>query len=238
MSDQTRKLIQSALNFDPIGEAEKMLGEEMNQGNFGVGLSFIHDKRNMVERLMEQTGDVHWNCSYDKYCSIVKDMGFEQVYEEHFQGSDKQETQRFYWHRDGFLLTVESFTWSDDQSTVNRANLYYNLRVEKIKRDDFWRNCVSSGSVVYEDANIYIWAGDHDVRDGLKHVMSMIREYSVPMSKWHKSPYVWLLNYTESRSTENRSWEEKDAFYKETETKKIAQLPAELRDMLLAAQRR
>lgn len=239
MSDQTRKFIQNTLNFDPIGEAEKMLGEEMNQDNFGVGLSFIHDKRNMIERLMEQTGDVHWNCSYDKYCSIAEGAGFNKVYEEIFQGYDgKQELLRFYWHQDGFLLTLESFTWADDNRTVNRATLYYNLRVEKAGRDEFWRNCVSSGSVVYEDEQAYIWAGDHDVRDGLKHAMGMIREHSVPMPKWHKSPYVWLLNYTESKSTEGKPWEEKTAFYKDTESKKIAQLPAELRDMLTAAQRR
>src|SRR3990167_10564390 len=39
-----KKLIKGVLDFDPIAEAEDMVGGELDETNFGVGLAFVQDQ--------------------------------------------------------------------------------------------------------------------------------------------------------------------------------------------------
>lgn len=237
-----RKFIESALSFDPIAAAEEMVGGPINHTNASLAVAFAQDRSAMVERLMRQTGDVHWNCTFDEYCAVVVGLGFEQVYEEHFlsipwneDDAPKQETFRVYWHQDGWLLSVESYAWTHEQK-VNSAKLYYNLLVEPHNKSNFWGYCTSSGSFVsYEEAGPCIWAGDHDVREALKHKMASILEYSTPLPTWHTAPHLWLLNYSETRDDKTKTWQERSKEWDASQASKITQFPSRLRDMLQAA---
>lgn len=235
----TKRLIKSVLDFDPIAEAEEMVGGELTQDNFVVGLDFVQSKRGMLNRLMAETGDVSSDTGFHDYVRIASDFGFRLVYEERFpnyQRDNQPETFMVLWHDAGFLLALESYTWDSGVVHVNTARLYYNIQVPSARISDFWRECVSSGKFVRYTADTggdeNVWAGDHDVRDALKYHMGRLMEYT-PLTKWVESPLLWLINFSESHVNEKAPWAERSREWDALCRRKINAMPAELRDMLL-----
>jgi hypothetical protein len=128
--DQTSKLIKSVLDFDPIAAAEA-------KDNFGVGLAFVQDQRAMLNRLMAHTSDVCSDTGFADYCRIASDFGFVTVYDAPFPGNYGEEQFRIMWHEAGFLLSAESFDWSDGVPEVNMARLYYNIQTTREQMTNF-----------------------------------------------------------------------------------------------------
>lgn len=228
--------IRSALDFDPIAEAQKMTGDrEMTDSDYLNALSFQEDKSNMIERLMSDTNDTSYGCTFGRFCSIAESLSFQQVYEEQFNSpSGAQETLRIYWNPRGILLKVESYNWSDGNIGVNSAEIYYNTFVHKSNSKQFWVKSASSGSVVSEEEIGYVWSGSHDVRNGLRFYLTQLLNNSNPMPVWFKSPHLWLIIYIESRD-DNKSWIERRVYWDAQQDARINKFPAELRDMLIKA---
>jgi hypothetical protein len=223
--EQTNRMIRSTLDFDPVAEAEDMGGE----GNIGLSLAFVRDKVNMMRRLMEETGDVHNNLSYDEYCAVAEGAGFERVYTQQFKSDQGYPEQfRVYWNPLGFLLSVESYSWESGRSSVNSAKIYYNIRVERDSMSDFRSHTSSGGWEVWDDdTNEYIWGGSHDTRNALLYHVEQLSKAGGVMPQWHSLFHIWLLNYSETKVP---GWDS-DAINRA----KIEQFPQELRDMLLKA---
>ena len=231
-----KRFIRSTMDFDPVAEAESMIGGPVDQTNVGVAISFSQDKANLMERLMTQTGDVHSRMSFDAYCEVVVGLGFALIYEQDFQGSSAPETFRVYWHSKGFLLKLESYNWGDQDRHVNSANIYYNVKIEHSKRSKFWSECTSSGGYVVhnETTQEYIWAGHNDAREALRFTMEALSQHEV-LPVWVKAPHLWLITYEESRTQEGKPYSHRD--YDSFNRQKIDKFPTELRDMLLASRK-
>ncbi len=239
----TRKFIQNALDFDPVAEAEK-LGEGTS---IGVAMAFSQDRAALLKRLMDQTGDVHWGQSFADYCVRVESWGFELAYNElrtvTKDDGDVVESYRFYWHPEGWFLTVESYTYGPQDPTpgVNMAYLYYNLQVPSERKSEFWHT-VSSGFWIRDtlDTPSPVWVGDHDARQAVKHTIESLKAAgAVPLAKWTEKPYYWLVNYTDTRETEPRREHRVVVAEWEALTKnREAQFPEALRLMLSEAKDR
>ena len=239
MSDNLDRFIKSTMDFDPVGEAEKQLGvTQLDENNIALAMVNHLDKSNLMKRLMESTNDAHFNMGFDPYCALVETMGFTKVYEETFQGSAVPELFRVYWNPVGFLLKVESYTWESGQRNTNSANLYYNIKVTTDKKDEFWRDCISSGGfVAHKDHGDEhnIWAGYHDAREALRYTMKKLSRHEV-LPVWHEAPHLWLVTYQETHTPEAQAHVR--GYFDNLNRNKIDRFPAELREMLLASLKR
>jgi hypothetical protein len=226
-----KDFIKKTLDFDPLGEAEKVAESSgaTQEEITALGFTFMRQRSNMMERLMEQSGDVHWGLSFSDYCSIVQEQGFKLVHDHEF---DPGEHFRIYWQPLGFLLTVESY----QGVRVNSAKLYYNLHVDTPEKRDELMEYTSSGSWIEwdDDNSSYTWAGDHDVREALCYHVEELAAHAQVLTKWRVAPYMWLINYQEGHS-QSKDYRVDSRRYDDINTMRIASLPNELRDMLQAA---
>jgi hypothetical protein len=232
------KLIQSTMNFDPVAEAEKAVGD-LNKDNVGVALMFSMEKSREMFALMAATGDTCSRTTYAEYLQIADDLGYSYVYEEKFPGSSMEETYTIMWHSRGFLLTVESYTSSNGEKSVNTAKMYYNIQCHEGKMTEFYKYTSSGHWVGFQNCaknGPPVWAGDHDVRDALKFKMDNLFKYGAPLSKWVECPHLWLINYFESRLLENKQpYSDRSKEWDRIRDAKINALPKGLREMILNA---
>jgi hypothetical protein len=205
--------IDELMQFDPIAEAEQIIGHRYGDEVTGLGLLLHMSKSGLLNEFMSQTQDTKFSENFNRYHEIATSIGFEVIYEEQFVGNPgeelpRNETFRTYWHPDGLLLTVESY-----YDNVNTAKVYYNVRFNE---DGQW--VTSSGGCAYTDHGV--WVGDHDVREGLKHKINSIRKNGVFLTNWIERPFLWLLNYREPK--------EEGYDHKAINAAKIAQFPEEI----------
>jgi len=45
----------------------------------------------------------------------------------------------------------------------------------------------------------YVWQGDHDCREAVKNNISLLAENGTFLKKWLKLPFLWLVNYMETK---------------------------------------
>jgi len=218
-------MIENTLNFDPLGGAEKITGKSYKDDEetaaLGMLLHMSHNKKKQA--LLKDSNDTHYNISFDETLAIYKELGFEEAYSETFKSTawypDSEvvdEQYKVLWNPDGVLATVESY----NGARVNNTKIYYNWRPNDTK--NFWQH-TSSGHLTDGD----VWAGYHDVRDGLKHTLSQLRAHGEFLPTWEERPWFWLVNYSDERNKTDDS----DYFTKVKEDK-FNKIPANIREHL------
>ena len=187
------KKLQEALNYDGLAEAEKVTGKSYKDDEeterLGFIMSIVGNQRK--NNLLEETGDTNFNTTFAVYEEIAEKIGFVKGFERFYDDG----TRLCIYHYEGFILKIGTYKWdSSSEESINTAILYYNL-VPKDPQGP-WR-WTSSGS--YRDG---IWAGDHDVREGLKHKISMLQEFCIVLPKWKRRPFFWFIQHNDKENNE------------------------------------
>lgn len=222
--------LESLLRFDPLDTAEKML-DTRGSGAIELGMMMAMSHGATKKAILEANDDTTFSNGVDRYVRIVKDLGFEQVLDLPFTGREPcaagapQEHFYIFAHRDGMILCFDTYNSKD----VNGGHLYYNIEFDGV---DHANRCwaTSSGSWVnYEVDNERrivsgVWAGHHDAREGLRHVIANIRKAGKLLPKWQENPFLWLLHYMDTK-TEGYDYDAINA-------ERLAMVPAWVRNIL------
>jgi hypothetical protein len=209
--------VAAALSFDPLAAAEKITGssykEDAETATLGMGLAMLHNQRK--DALLKSAADSYLNMSFTEQMALFAALGFEEVYRESFAGDAVAETFTILWHLDGLLATCESYG-----TRRNTAKVHYNYRHQT---GGYPAGLTSSGHMRDD-----VWVGDHDASEGIRHNLSAMRAEGVFLPQWAERPWLWLLNYSESKG---------DCDYAAINSAKIARLPERVRSAITPVQK-
>ena len=178
-------------NFDGIDFAEKLTGKSYKTDDTTalLGLAFHMENCKRVKEELQAASDSYYGITILDFLELAKIEGFEIIHCKHFETCyDRTEQYYSLWSTEGILLTVESYG-----DKINTAKMYYNLNVGDYQQFDF----ISSGSFDKFN-NDRVWVGNHDVREGFRKSLKLIRKVN-PMSVWIKQPFLWLLTYMDTK---------------------------------------
>ncbi len=239
--------IKRALEFDPLYEAERVVGESYKnkEAVTGLGMLFTATAARQKEALLKAAGDTTFQNKLDRYISIVKGAGFEQVLALPFQSSHKPyygelvnplETFYVFAHRDGMILVFDTF----GTNSVNSGTLYFEIRVnEPGKWPSF--TATSGGFTDYDRNNpenaCSRFNGSFDAREGLLFHIREVRNAGTLHNPWeNKNSWLWLNHYADSHTAEKirerEGYAAESAFWKNNTDTRIAMLPSWVRGMI------
>lgn len=203
------------LKRDTLDEAEKLVGPGDDATKLGIVM--LQQLAREKEDALSVLGDTHWRMTYDECVQVLERAGFEKIYHEtHGENNDAYE---IWWHAAGLLLTSESYTGS--KRSVNMIQVYYNWVPTSLNGAS---NYTSSGGYNEMADGTMVWAGHHDGREGLLTHLKQLREHGHFLANWFKQPFLWLLNYSESK--------EKDYDYKAINKLKYVVLPTRVQQAI------
>lgn len=204
------------LKRDTLDEAEKIVGPGDNATTLGIVM--LQQLTRAKEDVFSVLGDTYFSMSYDE-CEFVvlPSAGFKKIYHEtHGESNDSYD---IWWHDAGLLLTSESYTGS--RRGLNTIQVYYNWVPTSL---DTAYNYTSSGGFDEMADGTRVWGGHYDGREGLLTHLKQLREHGYFLANWFKQPFLWLLNYSESK--------EKDYDYKAINMLKYVVLPARVQQAI------
>jgi hypothetical protein len=142
---------------------------------------------------LSERDDTFYGMQMDVYRAIIEAYGFELVLETPFQGRNVEERHFVYAHRDGLLLSMDSY----DGERVNGGNVYYTWRKNADVKDT--HHLTSSGR--YLDRGVYtLWEGSHDCREAIVHNLNSLRAEGLFVTPWPQRPFLWLLHYMNTQA--------------------------------------
>lgn len=224
---------EALLRYDPLAEAEKATGDRWG-GYLGLALAFDHGAKKDAH--LRAINDTRSSMSLDEYVAVIEEMGFEKVLELPFDvdldyASHKRDAFFIYAHRDGLLLKFDTYF---DCKKVNSGNVYY-VWVANDWDDLYKHRCTSSGGVhdlndprwenraEEKDRSGWVYPGNHDCREALRHNIDKLRQHGRFLAKWPKRPWLWLLHYMDTKGTYDN---------KAIARERIAMLPEWVQEMI------
>lgn len=231
MNPQVDTALENILSIDPVAEAEKLAdlmevdGTDRDSLMLGLCLTANQIKRDALK----DRGDIHFGATFTEACAIAEDIGFKLILSHEFTADDNYngfprenektwtETLNFYW-LDGMLLMLESY----NGNSLNSGKVYFNWIANEGVSAFF---PTSSGGCDQNEAGQWVFSGDRDVRDGLRHIVNRLHATGTLLPKWHKSPFVWFLSYMDTRKDENG---QKSYDYEAINAARFAQFPADV----------
>jgi hypothetical protein len=199
----SREEIDELLRYDPLSVAQKVTGESYkdDEGTMALGFGLAQMHSQSKRAALQSAGDTYYGMPFVEMVSLLLAQGFEQIHARPVRESD---VATVWWHPKGLLLEVDSFTWSDipDAPTVNGGKVYYNVLIDLIddaKRAEIWRY-TSSGGTNQTAPDRWVWAGDHDIREGLLHAIEGLSLMGEVLPVWEHRPFLGLLTSKEYRS--------------------------------------
>jgi len=237
-SNKKDQLIQNALSFDSLSEAEKLTGRSYKNDDtvtwLGIGLT----QQNSADRqrLLEETDDTTFSNDLERYLRIVTDEGFELLLRDEFEcvldpQQPRQEAFYVLFSRAEGLL-MEFNTFGDNH--VNGGKFYYNWKPawDINDRSVLWpQGLLSSGGYQKLPDGSYIWAGDHDCREAVRFHLRRLRQHGTFVTPWVKRPYFSLLNYTERRQSP-KQWPASGEYAKSITEARLLRLPEDVQAAL------
>lgn len=208
------------LNVDVVSEVEKATGLRVtSEPNIAgmLALSVSMDVGRRKRELLAEIGDTFMGMQADDYRATIEAWGFELVLETPFKGHHKDERYFIYAHRDGLLLSFDTY----QGERVNGGKVFYTWRSSPEMKNR--HELTSSGR--YLDRGIYtLWQGDHDCREALVHNLDALRSAGEFVTPWPQRPFLWLLHYMDT---------EPDDYDREAiNAARIALLPEWVREMI------
>lgn len=212
------------LRFDGLGAAESVTGKSYKEDKATETLGLFLHMKNVEEKRAELTlrDDTHYSSSFADLLRIYGELGFEQIHSHQIENIDAENRDDQFiclWHPSGVLATAESYSWiaAHEKPTVNRATIIFNIDAELL-----WK-IPMSGSIV--DG---ITVGDLDVREGLRHYWAKLKGHGPFVRPWIKRPYLFLVDYAQSRQTPQGYPDSSEYLHKITESV-IATFPESVR---------
>lgn len=182
--------IDDLLRFDALDTAERVTGKSYKEDASTMGLGVMLQMSNEKEKriLLEGNDDTTFTNTVENYIRILRDIGFEEVKQYHFEGRDGyQEILYIFWDaKRGILLRFD--TYKEDQ--VNSAKMYYNW-LPHDETNAPWH--IRGGGHYVND----VWIGDKDAREALRHVIHKHEEYGSFVLPWVAGPRFYLVGYNE-----------------------------------------
>jgi len=213
------KMVKGLMEFDPLAEAEKIVGEK-SPCAIGLGFLFMQNQRRQLAELLTVLGDSYMQIKYHDFVALLGRNKFVRVYSEQFIGYDEQAEQYSVWWRpDGVLITAESY-----DGRLNSSNVYYNWRTELQPGAAF--QFTSSGTWHGPVDGPGVWVGHADGREGLFTHLKALQENGAFLPAWVDQPFLWFLNYMETKDP--------NYDYEAINNRKIAQFPVDVQAAITA----
>lgn len=210
--------MRSLLEYDGLAAAEALSGTSYKEDPITMLAGFGLNVRNseLKRQALTAAGDTHYSSDFVEQLDAFLDLGFEVVASYKFRGSDMfeepvMETFLILWHPDGVLGTMESY----EGTRRNTAKFYYNWRPNE--PDGNWFKFTSSGGPFVDG----VYPGYHDGREALKFNFEQLKANGEFVSPWVASPFLWLLNYMDTKV--------EGYDYKEINNARFADLPEHVR---------
>lgn len=181
------------LRFDPLAYAETVTGKSYNddEATSRLGLLLALQNNEQKHNELSLRDDTYYGSPFWNTLRIYTDLRFTSVHAHLFPSTAAdQASDRFVvlWHENGLLATLESYG-----DMTNTTNLYYNWQPnEGVNRSEF----TSSGQFISPE--FITWSGNHDVREGLRHILSRLRDHGTLLPTWKRRPSLWLLDYSQT----------------------------------------
>ena len=208
--------LKDALSFDGITTAENLTGKSYKEDaateELGVALQ-ISANMNLNKALVE-VDDTTYADEIGRYLRIVKEEGFKEILCIPFEGKPFNETVEekyfIFWHEDGLLLSFETYRGT----SVNSSHVYFNW----LGNGEQW-----GPSVGCTEEEPHVFVGDFDGRVALRYNLSKMRQEGKFLSSWVKKPWLWLLNYMDTKEAYD---------HKAITNSRLAMLPLEIQARL------
>lgn len=221
-----RDAVSAVLRFDALAIAEKLTGKsyKADEGTSALGMLLHIEHARSKSALLEAAGDSTFSDSVERYQGILDALGFECVYEAPFAPEPGRDERHFiYAHRDGLLLTLDTFTFANRAPGVNAAKVYFNWRPNG--EVHFPRDGASGGFC--QNVEPLTFAGDYDAREALVFKLGNLRADGQILARWVEQPFIWLLHHGDTR--------DKDYDYRAINEARSAMLPDWVREMVTPA---
>lgn len=219
-------------DFDPLGVAEEILGKGENADALGF---LLLQKKSQQESLFQTLhDDTKFSNTLERYVRIITSMGFELVLDEIFDGrsrhKDTAPEQHLYIYANrekGWVLSFDTFTGFDRESSVNGGKVYYVWKPKdwagKYRYTSSGRmDCERSGwreewdRVQDETENVpwtktvpadVYWKGDHDCRANLRMNLDRLDKNGTFLAPWPKDkcPFGLFHHWMDYQETHGRN---------------------------------
>lgn len=216
-TDDALPSLDDVLRFDPLATAEKMTGTSYKEDPVALGLGFglMQGHGAMKRKMLEERDDTTFSNKLDRYMRIAGEEGFREILKVPFTSASSGKQECFYvmYHdADGILLMFDTYCGD----SVNGGKFYYNV---KMKPDDKnWR--VRSSGHFCQVGDDWIWVGDHDCREALRHHIAQLRANGGFIKEWVEQPFLWILHHGDTKV---------DGYdYKAINAERIAMFPIEV----------
>jgi hypothetical protein len=231
MSDEA---LQKMLDYDALNEVERTTGRSYKDDEGAMALGFLlHVAHNSaLDRALSDRDDTCLQNQLDRYQRIIGEEGFELALRLPFTSPFPEKVDEalfIYFHpTDAILLVFD--TYGSDR--VSGGKFYYNWRTNQRG----YPSCITSSggwNAVPESSREWmpqwVWAGDHDCREALRHNIRGLREHGTFVNPWTHRPFMWLLHHADTKVP--------DFDYKAINAERIAMLPEHVRKAIAGAPR-
>jgi len=217
------KLIQQSLDFDPFDFAEQVVGKEGDDAQ-KLGFMLLLQSGKVKEKLLKMIKDTYWRIPFEEAQEVIKDLGFENEYEENFDENNINSLLLYIHKNLPIVLKLESYQGINGK-VINSLSVFCCLdysdrdKCEEIERAAFKVHasreaiCIhKSGEEIWRDAV----AISLDGREALRYRLSKILPY-IYVNPWPREPFLWFLNFVEAKV------EEKNQDYQRISVEKLKQ---------------
>lgn len=224
--NQPANLIEYALNYDPLSEAERITGssykDDESTAFLGMALSFENSR--LKNEILKVTKDTCSSNTVDQDIAVIEDMGFQLLQSAPFtsvSGGVTSEEKWFIYWKEGILVFFDTF-----HGGTNGGHAYFNLLMHPNEDDRYSLQGFSGGYTRAEDGSI-VAVGSIDIREGFRYKIQSMSERGSFITKWVDQPFLWLLHHMEPK-VHNYN-------YQLINGERIALLPAEVQNAIASS---
>jgi hypothetical protein len=213
MPNPTSETFDKILSFDPLDAAERLTGSSYKEspGTASLGMAMAQEHNRLKSRALSDANDTFFGITFDDYLGVLGSLGFKELLSGAVPGTEDK--WAVHW-RDGVLVFSDSYGGG---KSLNGGKAYFNYSP---KNSESAYLPGFSGCAVLDDNERAVWAGDIDVREGLRHRLTTMEQNGQLLKGWLKQPFLWLLHYQDTKTP--------GYSYEDINKQRVEQLPIEV----------
>jgi len=173
-----------ALDYDPLGRAEELTGEEYHSpGATALGLDLLHLNSTDKQKLFQELGDTYSNMSWGQANELFTKAGFETIDEFETTGEYSEQQWKIYAHKDKKLFLVANSYPSFDEGIVLNSAMVYAKVDFRGERKDWWK-ILEEGHANTSSQDDLTWEISIDGREGILTKIKKIEEAGFVFVNW------------------------------------------------------